>query len=70
MAFIYLAGGRVLRVSQTREAIEKDLHGPRSRAVLTYEVGVPAGGAQRAMPVTVLAANIAAVSDERLPNPP
>ena len=69
MAFIYLAGGPVLRVTQTREAIEKDPHGPRSRKVLTYEAGVPADGAQPSVSITGVAANIAAVSDERLPSP-
>jgi hypothetical protein len=69
MALIYLCGGQVLRVPQSREEIENDLQRSEPRALLKYEVGVPAGGATRPMPVAVVAGNVAAVADERLPNP-
>lgn len=69
MAFIYLSGGQVLRVSQSRETIENDLERAGEQAVLRYEVDFPAGGAKMPRPVTVLAANVAVVSDEKLPNP-
>jgi hypothetical protein len=69
MAFIYLAGGQVLHVAPSREAIANDLAAGSPGKTLEYEVDFPAGGATQPAKVTVLAENIAAVSDQRLPNP-
>ena len=69
MAFIYLCGGQVLLVSQSREEVESDLLRSEPDVLLKYEVGLPAAGTQQPMPVSVVAGNVAAVSDERLPNP-
>lgn len=69
MAFIYLAGGQVLRVPVSREAIANDLRAARPGETLEYEVDFPAGGATQPAKVTVVAENIAAVSDQALPNP-
>ena len=69
MAFIYLCGGQVLRVSQSREEVENDLLRSEPDVLLKYEVGLPAVGTHRPMPVAVVAGNVAAVTDERLPNP-
>ena len=69
MAFIYLCGGQVLRVSQSREEVENDLLRSDPDVLLKYEVGLPAAGTQRPVAVAVVAGNVAAVSDERLPNP-
>ena len=69
MAFIYLCGGQVLLVSQSREEVENDLLRSDPDVLLKYEVGLPVAGTQRPMPVAVVAGNVAAVSDERLPNP-
>jgi hypothetical protein len=69
VAFIYLCGGQVLQVAQSRQEIENDLLRSDPDVLLKYEVGIPARGAQRPMPVAVVAGNIAAVADERLPNP-
>lgn len=59
-----------LRVSESGEAVEKDLERARGNTILRYEVIVSAVGATRPIPVTVLAANIAAVADEQLPRRP
>jgi hypothetical protein len=69
MAFIYLSGGQVLRVSESREAVESDLEGAKGPTVLRYDIDTPADGATRPMTVGVLAINIAAVADQPLPNP-
>ncbi|MGO9791642.1 MAG: hypothetical protein ACLP0J_03490 [Solirubrobacteraceae bacterium] len=69
MAFIYLSGGQVLRVPASREAITNDLQRVGPGQTLVYEVGFPSGGAAQPGEVTVVAANIAAVSDQPLPNP-
>ncbi|MGO9901499.1 MAG: hypothetical protein ACLP0J_17870 [Solirubrobacteraceae bacterium] len=70
MAFVYLSGGQVLRVTPSREAITNDLQRAEASQTLVYDVNFPSGGAA-AQPgeVTVVAANIAAVSDQPLPNP-
>src|SRR6202035_3330526 len=46
VAFIYLCGGQVLRVSQSREEIENDLQRAEPGVLLKYEIGLPAGGGQ------------------------
>jgi hypothetical protein len=68
MAFIYLSGGQVLSVSVSREAVENDMNVANPK-VLRYEVDFPSGGARQPGTVSVLAHNIAAVSDQPLPNP-
>jgi hypothetical protein len=69
VAFIYLTGGQVLRVATSREAVENDLRAAAAGEILHYEVDFPAGGAAQPAMVTVLAQNVAAVSDQPLPNP-
>jgi hypothetical protein len=69
MAFIYLSSGQVLRVSESREAVESDLQGAEGQTVLRYDVDIPVNGATRPMAVSVLAMNIAAVADQPLPSP-
>ena len=70
MAFIYLSGGQVLQVATSREAIANDLLAAGPGRTLEYEVDFPAGGATQPAKVTVLAENVAAVSDQPLPRPP
>jgi hypothetical protein len=68
MTYIYMAGGAVLEVSASSEAVLSDL---RSHAdLLTYEVNFPAGGAKHPSPVAVNPAQISVVSDQRLPDLP
>jgi hypothetical protein len=69
MAFVYLSGGQVLRVMPSREAIANDLAAALPDGTLEYEVDFPGGGATQPATVMVLARNIAAVSDQPLPNP-
>lgn len=69
VAFIYLSGGKVLRVSATREEVTADLQRAGADQTLVYEVGFPSAGVAEPGEVTIVAGNIAAVSDRPLPNP-
>lgn len=67
MAYIYMAGGWVVRVPTSREAIENDLKSRPAGGLLSYEVDFPAGGARASEPVTVNAAQISLVTNQPLP---
>jgi hypothetical protein len=57
-----------LRVPTSREAVANDLLAAARGKVLQYEVDFPAAGPTSARDVTVLAQNVAAVSDQPPPN--
>jgi hypothetical protein len=67
MAYIYMAGGAVLKVPTSREAIMNDLNSTRPARILEYEVDFPAGGAMHPTRVAVNPAQIAVVSEQQLP---
>jgi hypothetical protein len=67
MAYIYMAGGWVIRVPTTRESVHETLSRAAPDETLTYEVDFDAGGATQPGPVTINAAQISLVTDQPLP---